>query len=74
MRERAVVKHNCNLFFLFPNKYILVRLHLLVVVSNVLYELLNIHHAVSDIRRAGVAHGGHYQALVKPQMVDRAEG
>ena len=47
---------------------------LFIVVSNVLYELLNIDHPVSDIHGAGVAHSGHYEALVKPQVVDGAEG
>ena len=44
------------------------------MVSNVLYELVNIHHPVSDIHRAGVANSSHDQPLVKPQVVDRAEG
>ena len=47
---------------------------LFIVVSNVLYELMDINHSVFYVHRAGVAHSGHYEALVKPQVVDGAEG
>ena len=47
---------------------------LLVVVSYVLYELVNVHHPVSDIHRPGIAHSCHNQPLVEAQVVDGAEG
>ena len=60
--------------FCFIAKYTGEIIILFVVLRYVLYELVNVHHPVSDIHRSGVAHSGHNQPLVEAQVVDGAEG
>ena len=47
---------------------------LFVIVRDVLYELADVDHPVSDVHGPRVVDGGHDEALVEAQVVDGAVG